>query len=185
MHGDPGDVVAASFELARVQPRSDVNPEFEYGDGSSSRARQAVSVDAELDKVGQMVSGPRGSLRNATAGKIGERVGRVSNKYKVAKHFELQITDGSSATSARPSRSRPKPRSTASLRTQTTCPAHQLTSQAVVRVYKQLQLAERAYRTIKHALDVRRLRHDLHERVPARFFLRLLALKPLDVKLAT
>ena len=62
-----------------------------------------------------MVDGPRGSLRHADAGKIGERAGRVINKYKVAKHFELQIADGSLLLpSARPSRSSRRPRSTGS-----------------------------------------------------------------------
>ncbi len=42
-----------------------------------------------------MVDGPRGTLRHASAGKIGERAGRVCNKYKVAKHFDLQIAEGS------------------------------------------------------------------------------------------
>ena len=57
----------------------------------------------------------------------------------------------------------------------TTCPTDQLTTQAVVRVYKQLKLAERAYRTIKDALDVRPIRHHLEDRVEAHFFLFLLA----------
>ncbi len=57
----------------------------------------------------------------------------------------------------------------------TTCPKDELTSQAVVRVYKQLKLAERAYRTIKDALDVRPIRHYLNDRVEAHFFLFLLA----------
>ena len=57
----------------------------------------------------------------------------------------------------------------------TTCPADQLTTQAVVRVYKQLKLAERAYRTIKDTLDVRPIRHHLQDRVQAHFFLFLLA----------
>jgi hypothetical protein len=57
----------------------------------------------------------------------------------------------------------------------TTCPTDQLTSQAVVRVYKQLKMAERAYRTIKDALDVRPIRHHLTDRVEAHFFLFLLA----------
>ena len=48
------------------------------------------------------------------AGKIGERAGKVINKYKMAKHFELEISDGRSPTSARPSRSTPRPRSTGS-----------------------------------------------------------------------
>jgi Transposase DDE domain len=54
-----------------------------------------AATERELDKVRQMVSGPRGSMRNADAGKIGQRAGRVINKYKVAMHFELQIADGS------------------------------------------------------------------------------------------
>ena len=33
----------------------------------------------------------------ADAGQIGERAGKVINKYKVAKHFTLQITDGAFA----------------------------------------------------------------------------------------
>jgi hypothetical protein len=57
----------------------------------------------------------------------------------------------------------------------TTCPAEQPTTHAVVRVYKQLKMAERAYRTIKDALDVRPIRHHLQDRVQAHFFLFLLA----------
>ncbi len=45
----------------------------------------------------------------------------------------------------------------------------------MVRVYKQLKLAERAYRTIKDTLDVRPIRHHLEDRVQAHFFLFLLA----------
>ena len=66
---------------------------------AAERARKRedllAATEKELGKVRQMVSGPRGSLRNADAGKIGQRAGRVVNKYKVAKHFELQIADGS------------------------------------------------------------------------------------------
>jgi hypothetical protein len=133
------------------------------------------ATERELDKVGQMVSGPRGSLRNATAGKIGERVGRVSNKYKVAKHFELQITDGSFSYQRKTDQIKAEAALDGIYVLRTTCPADQLTSQAVVRVYKQLKLAERAYRTIKDALDVRPIRHHLQERVQAHFFLFLLA----------
>src|SRR5207245_11179753 len=66
---------------------------------AAERARKREELlratERELERVRQMVDGPRGSLRNATAGKIGERVGRVSNKYKVAKHFELGIAERS------------------------------------------------------------------------------------------
>src|SRR5262245_66285942 len=45
----------------------------------------------ELEKVRGMVA--RGKLKGI--GEIGLRVGKVVNKYKVAKHFELTITNNS------------------------------------------------------------------------------------------
>ena len=61
------------------------------------RAQLLAATEAELEKVKASVEGPRGRLRAADAGKIGERAGKISNKYKVAKHFTLQITDGAFA----------------------------------------------------------------------------------------
>ena len=51
--------------------------------------RRSVSVVgySELDKVRGMVA--RGRLRGQD--KIGVRVGKVINKYKVGKHYELDI----------------------------------------------------------------------------------------------
>jgi hypothetical protein len=146
---------------------------------AAERARKREDLlqatERELEKVQRMVSGPRGSLRNASAGKIGERVGRVSNKYKVAKHFELEIADGAFSWKRKTDQIAAEAALDGIYVLRTTCPADQLTSQAVVRVYKQLKLAERAYRTIKDALDVRPIRHHLQERVEAHFFLFLLA----------
>ena len=61
-----------------------------------------------------MVHSPRGTLRNADAGKIGTRAGRVVNRFKVAKHFELSISDGAFVQRKQNSRSPPRPPSTAS-----------------------------------------------------------------------
>jgi Transposase DDE domain len=133
------------------------------------------ATERELAKVKQMVDGPRGSLRGAAAGKIGERVGRVSNKYKVAKHFELQIADGHFSYRRKTEQIQAEATLDGIYVLRTTCDQDLLTSQAVVRVYKQLKVAERAYRTIKDALDVRPIRHYLKERVEAHFFLFLLA----------
>jgi transposase len=133
------------------------------------------STARELDKVKLMVSGPRGSLKNADAGKIGQRVGRVVNKYKIAKHFELQIADGHFTYQRKTEQIEAEAALDGIYVLRTTCPKDALTPQAVVRVYKQLKMAERAYRTIKDALDVRPIRHYLKERVEAHFFLFLLA----------
>lgn len=133
------------------------------------------ATERELDKVKQMVEGPRGSLRSAPAGQIGERVGRVSNKYKVAKHFELEIADRSFDYRRKTEQIESEAALDGIYVLRTTCPTDELTTQAVVRVYKQLKMAERAYRTIKDALDIRPIRHHLKERVEAHFFLFLLA----------
>src|SRR5665811_1927050 len=53
-----------------------------------------TATETELGKVRAMVENPRGRLHRADAGTIGERVGRVSNRYKMVKHFRLQIADG-------------------------------------------------------------------------------------------
>ena len=58
-----------------------------------ARTRQSLldATAGELQKVQRMVA--RGTLKGE--GEIGVRVGRVVNKYKVAKLFNLQITDKS------------------------------------------------------------------------------------------
>ena len=145
------------------------------GERARKREDLLAATERELAKVKQMVEGPRGTLRGADAGKIGERAGRVSNKYKVAKHFELEIADGSFTYQRKTEQIQAEAALDGLYVLRTTCPPDQLTTQAVVRVYKQLKLAERAYRTIKDALDVRPIRHHLEDRVEAHFFLFLLA----------
>lgn len=62
------------------------------------RAELLIATGAELEKVRAMAEGPRGTLRAADAGRIGTRAGKVVNRYKVGKHFELSISDGSFLT---------------------------------------------------------------------------------------
>ena len=138
---------------------------------AAERARKRedllAATERELDKVTASVTNPRGRLHNQDAGKIGERAGRVINKYKVGKHFELQITDGSFSYQRKTEQIEAEAALDGLYVLRTTCPAEQLTTEAVVRVYKQLKMAERAYRTIKEALDVRPIRHHLEDRVEA------------------
>jgi len=61
------------------------------------RTELLAATEAELAKVKASVESPRGRLRDAPAGQIGERAGKTVNKYKVAKHFTLTITDGTFA----------------------------------------------------------------------------------------
>src|SRR5918995_1908695 len=142
-----------------------------------ARKRQALlaATEAELAKVTAMVTGPRGSLRSADAGKIGARVGRVINKYKVAKHFELEITDGHFAYQRKPDQIAAEAALDGLYVIRTTCPPEQLSATATVRAYKQLKHNERAFRTMKDTIEVRPIHHHLEDRVRAHIFLCMLA----------
>ncbi len=146
---------------------------------AAERARKRedllAATERELDKVTASVANPRGRLHHADAGAIGQRVGRVINKYKVAKHFELEMTDGAFTYQRKTEQIQTEAALDGLYVLRTTCTREQLTTQAVVRVYKQLKMAERAYRTIKDALDVRPIRHHLQDRVEAHYLLFLLA----------
>jgi len=146
---------------------------------AAERARKReellAATEAELEKVRRMVEGPRGRLRHADAGVIGERVGRVSNRYKMAKHFTLAIADGAFAFERKAEQIAEEAALDGLYVLRTTCPQGELSPQAVVRLYKQLKMAERAHREMKGALEVRPIRHHLEERVRSHFFLFMLA----------
>ena len=143
-----------------------------------SRKREDLlrATETELEKARSMVEGPRGTLRTADAGKIGERVGRVSNKYKVAKHFQLEISDGAFSFARKTEQIQAEASLDGLYVIRTTCPTAKLDSPAsVVRAYKQLKMAERAFRTMKDQIEIRPIHHHLDHRVRAHTFLCMLA----------
>jgi hypothetical protein len=139
------------------------------------RAELLAATEAELEKVKAMVDGPRGSLRGAQAGKIGQRVGRVINKFKVAKHFELAIADGHFGFERKRGQIQAEAALDGLYVIRTTCPPEQLGAPATVRAYKQLKMAERAFRTMKDTIEIRPIHHHLEPRVRAHVFLCMLA----------
>ena len=145
---------------------------------AAERARKReellAATEGELEKVVRMVEGKRGRLRGAPAGVIGERVGRVVGRYKVAKHFALEIGDGAFTWKRKEEQIAAEAALDGIYVLRTTCSGEELTAQAVVRLYKQLKMAERAYRTMKDALEVRPIRHWKEDRVRAHFFLFML-----------
>jgi hypothetical protein len=140
------------------------------------RAELLAATELELTKVTAMVDGPRGSLRAADAGRIGARVGKVVNRYKVAKHFELSITDGAFSYARKHEQITAEAALDGLYVIRTTCPTTQLeSSAAVVRAYKQLKMAERAFRNMKDQIEIRPIYHHLEDRVRAHAFLCMLA----------
>jgi transposase len=142
-----------------------------------TRKREALleATEGELAKVKGMVDSPRGRLHKADAGRIGERVGRVVNKYQMAKHFALEIGPGAFTFARKTDEIEAEAALDGLYVLRTTCPSEKLGSQAVVRAYKQLKVVERAFRTLKGTdLEIRPIYHHLEERVRAHVFLCML-----------
>jgi Transposase DDE domain len=139
------------------------------------RAELLTATEAELEKVKASVHGPRGRLRDADAGQIGERAGKTINKYKVAKHFTLLITDGAFAYERKTEQINSEASLDGLYAIRTTLPAQTLGASAAVRAYKQLKMAERAFGTMKDTIEIRPIHHHLETRVRAHVFLCMLA----------
>ena len=136
--------------------------------------RQALleATTKELDKVRAMVQ--RGDLRGA--GKIGVRAGRVVNKYKVAKHFELTIGDDRFDHARREDAIAAEAALDGIYIVRTSLPKTEISAPDAVRRYKSLSNVERAFRSLKTIdLEVRPIHHRLADRVRAHIFLCMLA----------
>lgn len=125
-----------------------------------------------LEKVQQRVAAGKLVGRE----RIGVAVGRVINQYKVAKHFELDIEDGS----LRWRRDERSIRAEAALDgiyiIRTSVPADRMEGPDCVRNYKSLASVERAFRSLKTVdLKVRPIHHRTADRVRAHILLCMLA----------
>ncbi|MEI7706256.1 MAG: IS1634 family transposase [Deltaproteobacteria bacterium] len=126
----------------------------------------------ELEKVRAMVN--RGDLIDA--GKIGLRAGRVVNKYKVAKHFDLTIEDARFAFALREESVHAEAALDGIYVIRTSLSKSQMSTADTVRSYKALAEVERAFRTLKTVdLEIRPIHHRLADRVKAHIFLCMLA----------
>ena len=146
---------------------------------AAERARKREELlertEQDLAKVKQMVEGDRGTLKTAGAGKIGERAGRVVNKRKMAKHFTLQIADGSFDYQRNQATIDQEALFDGIYVIRTDQPQQRIGSRAVVRAYKQLKVNERAFRAMKTPLEIRPVYHRLEDRVHAHVFICMLA----------
>jgi hypothetical protein len=143
-----------------------------------ARKREALlqSTEQELAKVKASVDSPRGRLHGKPAGLIGERAGRVVNRFKVAKHFQLLIEDGRFLYARDEEAIAAEAALDGFYVLRTSVGRDDLSAQAVVRAYKQLAHVEQAFRAMKGPdLEIRPVHHRLEERVRAHVFLCMLA----------
>lgn len=140
------------------------------------RTRTRISLIAatvkELEKVKGMVA--RGKLK--AKDKIGVRVGRVVNKYKVAKHFELKISKGRFSYRFLEEKVAAEAALDGLYVIRTSLSKERMDEADVIRSYKQLSNVEQAFRSFKGIdLKVRPIYHHLKDRVRAHIFLCMLA----------
>ena len=138
------------------------------------RKRQSLleATAKQLDRVRNMVKA--GKLEGKD--KIGVRVGKVVNKFKVAKHFVLKITNKRFSYEIDAARVAAEAALDGVYVIRTNVPKKMLTKERAVLAYKQLTSVERAFRSLKTVdLHVRPIFHWSDDRVRAHIFLCMLA----------
>ncbi len=136
------------------------------------RLELLAATAVELDKVAGLVMS--GALSGAA--KIGVRVGKVIAKFKVAKHFKLDIEDGSFRYHVDEANVATEAALDGIYVIRTSVGTDDMTPEQTVLNYKKLADVERAFRTFKGVdLHVRPIRHRLENRVRSHIFLSMLA----------
>jgi hypothetical protein len=139
---------------------------------AAKRKDLIAATERELQKVAGMVAAGKLSGRD----KIGIRVGKVIGKYKMAKHFDLDIQDAALTFSVNEERVAAEATLDGLYVIRTSAAEAEMSAEAAVLNYKRLAEVERAFRTLKGVdLQVRPIRHRLEERVKAHIFLSMLA----------
>jgi hypothetical protein len=132
-----------------------------------------AATEQELAKIAAATRRARRPLRGKD--KIALRVGKVRNKFKVAKHFDLDITDDSFTFTRKGDQIAAEAALDGIYVLRTSLPEPTLGRDDVVGRYKDLADVERFFRTLNGELDVRPIRHRLADRVRAHMFLRMLS----------
>ena len=122
------------------------------------------ATSCEPGKVQAMVENPRGRRR------------RISNKYKMAKHFLLRVGDGVFSFARKDEKIAEEAALDGLYVLRTTCTREELGTRTVVRAYKQLKVGEHAFRQMKSSeLLIRPIYHHPETRVRAHVFLCMFA----------
>ena len=139
-----------------------------------TRQELLEATERELAKIVTAVTRTSKPLRGAD--KIGLRVGRVINRYKVAKHFTVHIGDDSLAYERKADKIAEEAAMDGFYVIRTDVPETALDAEQTVRAYKGLSKVERAFRRMKTVdLQIRPIHHRTADRVRAHVLLCMLA----------
>jgi hypothetical protein len=143
---------------------------------ATERARKRLALleatDIELSKI----VAAAGAGRLAGAGKIGVRVGKVVGRYKMAKHYTLDIAEDRFTFTRNEDQITAEAALDGLYVIRTTVGPEQMDPAKVVATYKSLARVERDFRSIKSIdLDLRPIHHWTETRVRAHVFICMLA----------
>ncbi len=131
--------------------------------GATEKALEKIRIRVEATKL-------------AGKEKIGVRVGKIVNQYKVAKHFELEIGEATFSFWRKADSIAAEAALDGIYIIRTSVPANEMEAADCVRNYKSLANVERAFRSLKTVdLKVRPIHHRLADRVRSHIFLCMLA----------
>jgi transposase len=145
---------------------------------SEQRARKREELlqatEKELEKIVAATSRAKRPLHGKHV--IGLRVGRVLGRFKMGKHYKIQIEEDGFHYERKPDSIEREKKLDGIYVIRTNVKTTTLSSPEVVRSYKQLSVVERAFRSLKTVdLKVRPIHHRLEDRVRVHVFLCMLA----------
>lgn len=138
------------------------------------REKLLAATEKGLEKIAKEVA--RRTKTPLDKAEIGKKVGKVINRYKVGKHFALEIYDGAFSFSRKEETIRRESELDGIYVIRTSEPAERICAEDTVRSYKRLEQVESAIRCMKGVdILVRPIHHRTKDHVRAHIFLCMLA----------
>jgi len=138
---------------------------------SRKRSELLAATESELEAISLRIG--NGTLRGAA--QIGLAVGPALGRYRMKKHFQIEISDDRLSFSRKQAEIEAEAALDGFYVLRTNAPAAKLTSAEVVRSYKSLARVEQAFKAFKGPLEIRPIGHRLEQRVRAHVFICTLA----------
>jgi transposase len=158
----PGERLVVCFNPLLAEERARKRPEL------------LAATEKQLEKIAAATKRRKRPLRGKQ--NIGLRAGRVLNRYKMGKHFQLRIEEDSFHYQRKTANIEREEDLDGIYVIRTSVKKEVLSSQQVVASYKSLSGVERAFRSLKTVdLQVRPIHHRLPDRVRAHILLCMLA----------
>jgi transposase len=158
----PGERLIACFNPLLAEERARKRPDL------------LAATEKQLEKIAAATQRKKRPLRGKQ--NIGLRAGKIVNRYKMGKHFQLRIEEDSFHYERKTANIEREQNLDGIYVIRTSVKKQALSSQEVVASYKSLSGVERAFRSLKTVdLQVRPIHHRLPDRVRAHILLCVLA----------